>query len=141
LIEDGSPVNRFLQRLTGGTELPKVTEYLAVAVPSSEGWEDEDDIHWFYGFTVKLDQEKGLFVRFPTTAGWDSADLTASLLALIELGQEVLGCDHIYLCLKRNPEELGNLVHTLLYVGFEVDDAPIGETPNPSYVILRYETE
>lgn len=104
-----------------------------------------DDVHWFYGFTLDLKEplqgERGLFIRFPTTAGWDAHELTASLLALIEVGQEVLKCDQIYACVKRNPDELENLVHTLMYVGFEADAPPVGQELAEEYLALRYETE
>jgi hypothetical protein len=135
-----APARRFHQKLlrAGGTG---IREYVAVAVPSSEGWEDVEDIHWFHGFTLSDARGQScLVVRFPTTAGWDAADLNASLLALIELGQDALKCDQIFLALKRNPDELENLVHTLMYVGFEVDDVD-GVAEDCGYLTLRYETE
>jgi hypothetical protein len=122
-------------------------ELVSVAVPSSEGWEDQDDIHWFYGFThptttlpttttTTNQHQKDLFVRFPTTAGWDAKDLNASLLALIELGQEVCRCGRVWLVVRRNPDELENLVHTLMYVGFEVDD-PAFAYDDERYLMLK----
>jgi hypothetical protein len=142
---DDDPSIRFYRRLTMTSSVPgSLLELVAVAVPSSEGWEDVDDILWFYGFSCREQKDgadkKILFIRFPTTAGWDSADLTASLCALIELGQDALDCDELFLAVKRNPEELNNLVHTLMYVGFEVDSPPFPYDDN-HYLTLKLETE
>ena len=128
----------FWRKLTGAGDDATLQhgDLLAVAVPSSEGWEDRDDIHWFYGFTTTTAPNKAVYIRFPTTAGWDAQDLNASLLALIELGQEVCQAQHVWLCVKRNPEELENLVHTLMYVGFEVDD-PTDFASSDDYLLLR----
>lgn len=120
-VPDMTAAESFWRKLHG-VDGGRFTEgdLVAVAVPSSEGWEDRDDIHWFYGFATV----GNLYIRFPTTAGWDAKDLNASLLALIELGQQVCLAERVWLVVKRNPDELENLVHTLLYVGFEVDDKP-----------------
>ena len=122
----------FWRKLTGAGDDAPHGDLLAVAVPSSEGWEDRDDIQWFYGFATAT----SVYIRFPTTAGWDAKDLNASLLALIALGEEVCRVGQVWLCVKRNPEELENLVHTLMYVGFEVDD-PTEFDGSDDYLFLR----
>lgn len=103
-----------------------------------------DDVHWFYCFTLSYPSlsgtRKGLFIRFPTTAGWGSVDLTASLRALIELGQDTLDCDEIFVAVNKNPEELENLVHTLLYVGFEIYEPPF-PFDDDSYLTLKLDAE
>jgi len=124
-----------------GSEL-KLEEHLTIATPVCQDW---DELICFPGFTVRITNEewmseKALFVRFPATAGWHATDFTEAVLALIELAEEGLNCDHIYLCLENNPQEIRNLVHSLMYVGFGAEDSPI-EGASSNLLMLKYETE
>ena len=94
----------------------------SIAVPSSDGWENEEAVHWFNGFAVDSD----MFVQFPKTAGWGSKDLTTALLAVLEAGQDIIKAAMVWLIVRRDPDELENLVHALMYAGFEADEVPAG---------------
>lgn len=84
-------------------------------------------------------EEKALFVKFPRAHGWLQDDFTTALVALLELAEDVLCCDRLFICLERDEEETNSLVRSLMFAGFHLAEpfsALIGHDP---YLTLQYE--
>ena len=113
-------------------------ELVVIAAPECEAVDTScikaKELIFYDGFTTML-ESKTLFVRFPRTTGWHQKDFVQSMIALIELGETVLHCGRIVVCLQREPAELHSLVHSLMYVGFTPTDE---FAPSPGFVLLDY---
>ena len=102
----------------------------------------------YEGFTVRRAgslgeglrlEEKALFVKFPRAHGWLQDDFTTALVALLELTEEVLRCDRLFICLERDEAETNSLVRSLMFAGFHLAESfgpLVGHDP---YLTLQYE--
>ncbi|KAF9347792.1 hypothetical protein BGX34_002886 [Mortierella sp. NVP85] len=71
--------------------------------------------------------------------GWDDMDIRESVVAVLELAEEQLGCQTVYLCLEKNDPDLANLVRALMYAGFEVVVPGVLPHADPKYLVLGTE--
>ena len=119
---------------------------LVVPEKKSTGW--TGSVLLYPGFTLMHPKSgnKCMYLQFPSSdtttksTSFHSADVFESVLALIELGEEILDCDDIYLCLERRNPESPHLVHSLLYVGF--DTLPVSdELDHDNFFTLKFEIE
>lgn len=97
-----------------------------LALPYNGSWE-RSELILFPGFTARKDGKLVTMVHFPRELPIDAQDFEEALSALLELAQDVLKADLLHVIVDNESEEMPDLVHTLLYVGFEVaaDDAPL----------------
>lgn len=111
-----------------------------IALPLNGSWESEELI-LFHGFTIRRQGQLIMLVHFPRELPLEAEDFEGALSALLELAQDVLKTNLLYVIVDNESEEMPDLVHTLLYVGFEVaDDAPLpGNAPN--LLFLEYELD
>lgn len=97
-----------------------------IALPYNGSWE-RNELILFPGFTARQDGKLVMMVHFPRELPIEAQDFEGALSALLELAQDVLKADLLHVIVDNESEEMPDLVHTLLYVGFEVaaDDAPL----------------
>ncbi|KAF9397737.1 hypothetical protein BGX21_008559 [Mortierella sp. AD011] len=80
--------------------------------------------------------ERALFLR---GNGWDDMDIRESVVAALDLAEEQLGCETVYLCLEKSSPHLEKLVRALMYAGFEVVTPGVLEHADPKYLVLGME--
>lgn len=61
-----------------------------------------------------------------------------SIVALLDLADEQIGCSALVLALERKDPALGDLLHSLMYVGGAVVTAPPFQV-DPNYVLVGLE--
>ncbi|KAG0284980.1 hypothetical protein BGZ98_005725, partial [Dissophora globulifera] len=71
--------------------------------------------------------------------GWDDMDIRGSVVAALELAEEQLGCETVYLCMEKSNPHLASLVRTLMYAGFEVVHPGVLAHADPKYLVLGME--
>jgi len=68
----------------------------------------------------------------------ESVSLRESIVALLDLADERLGCSALVIALERSSPNLGALLHSLMYVGGSVVTKPVYKA-NPAYVLVGLE--
>jgi hypothetical protein len=116
----------------------QVEELVMIATPAYSDWES---IILYEGFTTSMGPEKNLFVKFPRAFDWLNDDFTSSVVALIELAEDILDCDRVFVAVERSVAEVNNLVRSLMYVGFSLSPSPLPNGNTDKYLLLEYETE
>ncbi|KAF9178680.1 Ornithine decarboxylase antizyme 2 [Haplosporangium sp. Z 767] len=71
--------------------------------------------------------------------GWDDMDIRESVVAALDLAEEQLECELVYLCLEKNNVYLEKLVRALMYAGFEVVHPGVLPHADPKYLVLGME--
>ncbi|KAG0005115.1 hypothetical protein BGZ65_011952 [Modicella reniformis] len=71
--------------------------------------------------------------------GWDDMDIRESVVAALDLAEEQLECQTVYLCLEKSNPDLANLVRALMYAGFEVVVPGVLLHADPKYLVLGIE--
>ncbi|KAI7816529.1 ornithine decarboxylase antizyme-domain-containing protein [Gamsiella multidivaricata] len=77
--------------------------------------------------------EEALFLR---GNGWDDMNIRESVVAALDLAEEQLRCQTVYLCLEKSNPHLAKLVRTLMYAGFEVVHPGVLSHADPKYLVL-----
>lgn len=67
---------------------------------------------------------KGDYTRYSCAASWLTFYLSCSIVALLDLADESLGCSSLVIILERSSPNLGVLLHSLMYVGGTVVTKP-----------------
>lgn len=137
--ERPSPDAAIISKLFPGTKNQAEVVFV-IALPLNGSWEPEELI-LFYGFTVRIQDKLIMLVHFPRELPIEAQDFEEALSALLELAQDVSKAKLLYVIVDNESEEMPDLVHTLLYIGFEVaDDAPLaGNAAN--LLFLEYELD
>ncbi|KAF9427726.1 hypothetical protein BGZ94_004297 [Podila epigama] len=71
--------------------------------------------------------------------GWDDMDIRESVVAVLDLAEEQLGCSAVHLCLEKSNPNLAKLVRTLMYAGFEMVHPSVLVNADPKYLVLGME--
>ncbi|KAF9578892.1 hypothetical protein BGW38_005090 [Lunasporangiospora selenospora] len=71
--------------------------------------------------------------------GWEDMDIRESVVAALDLAEERLECDTVYLCLEKNNSSLEKLVRTLMYAGFSMVHPDVLPSADPKYLVLGME--
>ncbi|KAI1307286.1 hypothetical protein EDD11_004536 [Mortierella claussenii] len=90
---------------------------------------NDSKMNTWFGFV----SDSALFLKGD---GWDDMDVRESVVAALDLAEEQLGCQSVYLCLEKNNPSLANLVRTLMYAGFEMVTPGILTHADPKYLVL-----
>ncbi|KAL1920509.1 uncharacterized protein VTP21DRAFT_886 [Calcarisporiella thermophila] len=61
-----------------------------------------------------------VFIRPPLVGEWIDDEFKNTIVALLELAEEVLQCGRVVVCLEKKGEELKTLVHAFMYIGFQL---------------------
>ncbi|KAI1294479.1 hypothetical protein EDD11_008116 [Mortierella claussenii] len=93
---------------------------------------NDSKMNTWFGFK----SENALYLR---GNGWDDMDIRESVVAALDLAEEQLECQTVYLCLEKTNPKLTNLVRTLMYAGFEVVHPEVLEHADPKYLVLGME--
>ncbi|KAF4621167.1 hypothetical protein D9613_000650 [Agrocybe pediades] len=67
-----------------------------------------------------------------------SVNLRESIVALLDLADESLGCHSLIIVLERSSPNLGNVLHSLMYVGGAVVTKPLYDV-DPAFVLVGLE--
>jgi len=67
-----------------------------------------------------------------------SVNLRDSIVALLDLADEQLGCDRLVIVLERSSPHLGTTLHSLMYVGGTVVTKPLYGV-DPAYILVGLE--
>lgn len=113
-------------------------DLVMIATPTYFDWESV--IH-YEGFTLSMGNDKSLFIKFPRAFDWLTDDFTSSVVALIELAENILDCDRVFVAVDRSVSELNNLARSLMYAGFSICPSPLPNGNTDKYLLLEYETE
>jgi hypothetical protein len=90
----------------------------------------------FNGVVLDLPgQPKTLYVDGKSA---ESVSLRESIVALLDLADERLGCSALIITLERSSSNLSAILHSLMYVGGTVVTKPIYRV-NPTYVLVGLE--
>jgi len=90
----------------------------------------------FDGVVLELpNQAKTLYVDGKSA---ESVSLRESIVALLDLADERLGCSALVIVLERASPKLSSLLHSLMYVGGAVVTKPVYQV-NPAYVLVGLE--
>lgn len=65
-------------------------------------------------------------------------NLRESIVALLDLADESLGCNALVIALERSSPDLSNLLHSLMYVGGTVVTTPVFKL-DPAFVLVGLE--
>jgi len=68
----------------------------------------------------------------------ESVSLRESIVALLDLADENLGCSALVIALERSSPSLGDLLHSFLYVGGTVVTKPLFQV-DPAFVLVGME--
>jgi hypothetical protein len=68
----------------------------------------------------------------------ESVSLRESIVALLDLADENLGCNALVIVLERSSPNLGNILHSLMYVGGTVVTKPPFQV-DPAFVLVGLE--
>ncbi|KAF9358206.1 hypothetical protein BGX34_009026 [Mortierella sp. NVP85] len=90
---------------------------------------NDSKMNTWYGFV----SEGALFLK---GNGWDDMDIRESVVAALDLAEEQLGCQTVYLCLEKSNPNLTKLVRTLMYAGFEMVHPSVLPHADPKYLVL-----
>ena len=90
---------------------------------------NDQNMNTWFGFV----SEGALFLK---GNGWDSTDIRESVVAALDLAEEQLGCQALYLCLEKSNPNLATLVRTLMYAGFEMVHPSVLPDADPKYLVL-----
>ncbi|KAG0261109.1 hypothetical protein BG011_001361 [Mortierella polycephala] len=94
---------------------------------------NDSKMNTWFGFK----SEGALFLR---GNGWDAMDIRDSVVAALDLAEEQLECELVYLCLeKSNVYLVEELVRALMYAGFEVVHPGVLPHADPKYLVLGME--
>lgn len=80
---------------------------------------------------------KGDYFCLPCAASWLTSHCS-SIVALLDLADESLGCSSLVIILERSSPNLGALLHSLMYVGGTVVTKPPFQV-DPAFVLVGLE--
>lgn len=99
--------------LIGTKELP--TDVVTII---SSGAGTAQVLTLYSGFILELDAKSTLIIQFPNVSDWLMDEFVQSMLALIELAENIFSCSRICLCIRPEASEASSLLKSLAYMGF-----------------------
>jgi hypothetical protein len=90
----------------------------------------------FHGVVLRVPGTPTTFYVNGETA--QSINLRESIVALLDLADEQLGCDSLVIVLERSSPHLATILHSLMYVGGTVITKPL-HPADPAYVLVGLE--
>ncbi|KAG4086999.1 hypothetical protein H8356DRAFT_1732214 [Neocallimastix lanati (nom. inval.)] len=92
---------------------------------------DNRGVNVFYAFI----KETTLFIELPTECNWNFQE---SMTSLLELAEEIFGCEKIVICIRKN-EDIKLLLHSFMYIGFQIVNPTYYLGRKVNYYVLGYE--
>eukprot|EP00833_Pecoramyces_ruminatium_P011791 jgi/Orpsp1_1/1185823/evm.model.c7180000095498.1 len=93
---------------------------------------DNHGINVFYSFI----KNATLFIELPIECNWNFQE---SMTSLLELAEEILGCEKIVICIRKNKEEIKLLLHSFMYIGFQIVNPTYYLNKQVDYYVVGYE--
>lgn len=93
---------------------------------------DNRGVNVFYAFI----KETTLFIELPTECNWNFQE---SMTSLLELAEEIFGCEKIVICIRKNKQDIKLLIHSFMYIGFQLVNPVVYLRRNVDYCVLGYE--
>ncbi|KAG0244737.1 hypothetical protein BGW41_006295 [Actinomortierella wolfii] len=90
---------------------------------------NNDKKNTWYGFIA----DGALYLRGD---GWGDMEIRESIVAVLELAEEQLGCEKVYLCLEKSNPDLAKLVRALMYADFEMVYPGVLPNADPKYLVM-----
>lgn len=76
----------------------------------------------------------GTRTLYVSGGSYDDVNLRESVCGVLEKAEEELGCTGVVMCLEKNTPDLGDLLHSLMYVGGTISNGPF--TPQPAFILV-----
>lgn len=118
---------RFHKEIFSGEADQDVT-YISLISKKSEG---EEGVNTFYAF-IKKDT---LFIELPDDCKWYFQE---SISSLLELAENILNCEKVVICIKKNKENIKILLRSFMYIGFQLV-CPSYLKNNTNYQLVGYQ--
>jgi len=93
---------------------------------------DRHGVNVFYAFI----KNTTLFVELPTECNWNFQE---SMTSLLDLAEEIFGCEKIVICIRKNKQDIKLLIHSFMYIGFQLVNPVVYLRRNVDYCVLGYE--
>jgi len=93
---------------------------------------DGHGVNVFYAFI----KNTTLFVELPTECNWNFQE---SMTSLLDLAEEIFGCEKIVICIRKNKQDIKLLIHSFMYIGFQLVNPVVYLRRNVDYCVLGYE--
>ncbi|ORX52891.1 hypothetical protein BCR36DRAFT_323884 [Piromyces finnis] len=93
---------------------------------------DNHGINTFYSFI----KNSTLYIEMPSECNWDFQE---SMTSLLDLAEEIFGCEKIVIFMRKNKKDLQVLIRSFVYIGFEVVNPTIYLKKDVDYFVLGYE--
>ncbi|KAJ1552955.1 hypothetical protein HK096_009782 [Nowakowskiella sp. JEL0078] len=62
-----------------------------------------------------------LFIKVPDSVEWEGGfGFKESVVAVMELAEDILGCGDLVVCLQKTRSDLNSLLRAFMFVGFEI---------------------
>jgi len=76
----------------------------------------------------------GTRTLFVVGGSYEDVNLRECVCGLLEMAEEDLGCTGVVMCLEKNTTDLGQLLHSLMYVGGTISKGLYDA--NPAYILV-----
>jgi len=93
---------------------------------------DNNGINTFFSFI----KNSTLYIELPSDCNWNFQE---SMTSLLDLAEEILGCEKILIFIRKNKEDLKLLLHSFMYIGFEVVNPTVYLKKQVDYYVVGYE--
>lgn len=95
---------------------------------------DLDDVSTAWKGAVLENPAMGTRTLFVSGGSYVDVNLRETVCGVLEKAEEDLGCTGVVMCLEKNSPDLGDLLHSLMYVGGTITTLPFA--PNPAYILV-----
>ncbi|KAK4702165.1 hypothetical protein P7C70_g4065, partial [Phenoliferia sp. Uapishka_3] len=95
---------------------------------------DLDDVSTGWKGVVLENPAMGMRTLYVSGGSYVDANLRESVCGVLEKAEEELGCTGVVMCLEKNSPDVGDLLHSLMYVGGTITNVPFAA--NPAYILV-----
>lgn len=141
LSSPSPPIKPLLTPQSSSTDVTTAPSLLDVIFPASSPVHalpatavDLDDVSTTWKGAVLENPAMGTRTLFVSGGSYVDVNLRETVCGVLEKAEEELGCTGVVMCLEKNSPDLGDLLHSLMYVGGTITTGPF--TPNPAYILV-----
>ncbi|KAL8280840.1 hypothetical protein RQP46_006844 [Phenoliferia psychrophenolica] len=141
LSSPSPPIKPLLTPQSSSSDVTVAPSLLTVIFPASspvhalpETTVDLDDVSTAWKGAVLENPAMGTRTLYVSGGSYLDVNLRESVCNILEKAEEELGCTGVVMCLEKNSPDLGDLLHSLMYVGGTITTGPFA--PNPAYVLV-----
>jgi len=120
---------RFHNEVIGNEDNPNLLYVTLV----SKRVDNNQGINIFYAFI----KDATLYIELPSECNWNFQE---SMTSLLDLAEEILGCEKIIIFIRKNKEDVKLLLHSFMYIGFQIVNPTFYfKKPVNDYYVIGYE--